>query len=137
MPRSFDNLKPTKGLASDKNIETKPKFVKREVDDKKQASDENIRTAAFTKNMEDVILHAAEEKKQLKLRYKKRTGEIKTYVVNPYSYRYKFSPRGGRQRMLFAYDVKDKHIKGFYVKNLLKVQKLSRTFRPIWPIEIY
>lgn len=99
---------------------------------------ENLRIAAFTKQMEKVILHAAKEKKQLRIRYKKATtNEIKTYIVNPYSYRWKFSEKGGRYRMLFAYDITDKHIKGFYLRNMLKVEKLSRTFRPMWPIEIY
>lgn len=131
MPRNFDNIYPTNS-----------ELIKREEVLKETSENENedgnVRLARFDKNMEKVILNAATEKKQLRIRYQKRTtGETKTYIVCPYSYRYMFNPKGGRQRALFAYDIKDKHIKGFYLKNLKRVEKLNRKFRPIWPIEIF
>ena len=145
MPRNNDNIKPATqhnrlDVTNEKIDQAKIEDIiasepePDEIDEK----EDKIRTAAFTKSMEKLILKAASEKKQLRIRYKKgTTGEIKTYIICPYSYRYKFSAKGGRYRMLFGYDIKDKHIKGFYLKNLLRVEKLNRGFRPIWPIEIY
>jgi hypothetical protein len=63
------------------------------------------------------------------------TGETKRYVVAPYSYRYR-KLRIGVRKMLFAYDMADKHIKGFVLANIKRVALTDRKFRPKWPVEI-
>jgi predicted DNA-binding transcriptional regulator YafY len=88
------------------------------------------------RNKKLAIREAALRKSQIILRYVKvTTGESKRYVVAPYSYRYR-KLRAGRRKMLFAYDMKDKHIKGFVLKNIRKVAITDRKFRPKWRVEI-
>jgi len=88
------------------------------------------------RNKRLAIREAALRKVQIVIRYvKTTTGESKRYVVAPYSYRYR-RLRVGRRKMLFAYDMSDKHIKGFSLKNIRKVAITDRKFRPKWPIEI-
>ena len=78
---------------------------------------------------------AANELKQVMIIYKKETtGEVKRYRVAPYSYRYR-RLKVGIRKMFFAYDMSDKHIKGFVLKNIRTVEILSRKFRPKWPVE--
>jgi len=82
------------------------------------------------------IREAALRNVQVVLTYKKdTTGEVKKYVVAPYSYRYRRLKTGNR-KMLFAYDMKAKHIKGFVLRNIRKVAITDRKFRPKWPVEI-
>jgi hypothetical protein len=70
------------------------------------------------------------------LTYKKdTTGETKQYIAACYSYRYR-RLKTGLKKMLFAYDMEDKHIKGFVVRNIRKVALTDRKFRPKWPVEI-
>jgi hypothetical protein len=66
---------------------------------------------------------------------KETTGESKKYVVAPYSYRYR-RLKGGLRKLLFAYDMEDKHIKGFLIGNVKKVALTDRKFTPMWPVEI-
>ena len=88
------------------------------------------------RNKRLTIREGALRKVQIILRYVKvTTGESKRYVVAPYSYRYR-KLRSGRRKMLFVYDMKDKHIKGFVLKNIRKVALTDRKFRPKWPIEL-
>jgi len=88
------------------------------------------------RNKRLAIREAALRKVQIILRYVKvTTGESKRYVVAPYSYRYR-KLRIGRRKMLFAYDMQSKHIKGFVLKNIRKVALTDRKFRPKWPIEL-
>ena len=82
------------------------------------------------------VKEAALRRTQIILTYKKvTTGEVKKYVVAPYSYRYR-RLRSGRRKLLFAYDMKSKHIKGFVTRNIRKVAITDRKFRPKWPVEI-
>jgi predicted DNA-binding transcriptional regulator YafY len=82
------------------------------------------------------VREAALRRVQVVLTYKKETtGEVKKYVVAPYSYRYRRLKSGSR-KMLFAYDMKAKHIKGFVLRNIRKVALTDRKFRPKWPVEI-
>jgi hypothetical protein len=67
--------------------------------------------------------------------HKTTTGETKKYVVAPYSYRYRRLKEGMR-KMLFAYDMRDKHIKGFSINNIWNVALTDRKFRPQWRVEI-
>lgn len=89
-----------------------------------------------SKNLSLLIRHAAKGLFQIQMTYKKdTTGETKSYRVAPYSYRYRISKKV-RKKMLFAYDMDDKHIKGFVMRNVLKVKILEKKFRPKWPVEI-
>lgn len=84
-----------------------------------------------------LIRIAAINHQQIDLTYTKiTTKETKHYTCCPYSYRYRFL-RMGRTKLMFAYDVDDKHIKGFVVKNIRKVKILEKHFRPKWEIEIW
>jgi len=88
------------------------------------------------RNKRLTVREAALRKVQVVLTYKKETtGEVKKYVVAPYSYRYRRLKSGSR-KMLFAYDMKAKHIKGFVLRNIRKVAITDRKFRPKWPVEI-
>jgi predicted DNA-binding transcriptional regulator YafY len=93
--------------------------------------------AAFkSKKPKLLIRNAAKGLFQIQMTYKKdTTGETKSYRVAPYSYRSRKTKKGNRL-MLFAYDMDDKHIKGFVMRNVLKVKILEKKFRPKWPVEI-
>lgn len=58
------------------------------------------------------------------------------YTVCPYSYRYRRMADKSRKKLLFAWDVDDKHIKGFVLANIRKVALTDRKFRPRWKVEI-
>lgn len=82
------------------------------------------------------IREAALRNVQIVMRYRKTTtGELKKYIVAPYSYRYRMT-KNGRRKMLFAYDMKERKIKGFVVKGIRNVSITDRKFRPKWPVEI-
>ena len=88
------------------------------------------------RDVRTLIMMAANELKQIMIIYKKETtGEVKRYRVAPYSYRYRRLKIGIR-KMFFAYDMSDKHIKGFVLKNIRTVEILSRRYRPLWPVEL-
>ena len=88
------------------------------------------------RNKRLTIQEAALRRVQVIITYRKMTtGETKKYVVAPYSYRYR-QTRDGRRKMLFAYDMKEKHIKGYALRNIRKVALTDRKFRPQWPVEI-
>lgn len=88
------------------------------------------------RNTRMAIREAALRRVQIIITYLKiTTGETKKYVVCPYSYRYR-RLRVGWRRLLFAYDVDDRHIKGFVIGNVRKVAITDRKFRPMWPVEI-
>jgi predicted DNA-binding transcriptional regulator YafY len=92
--------------------------------------------ALKSKNVNVLLRKAAVDLKQVQMKYKKdTTGEVKSYRVAPYSYRFRMSNKR-RKRMLFAYDMDDKHIKGFVMRNILKVEILEKKFKPKWPVEI-
>jgi hypothetical protein len=38
--------------------------------------------------------------------------------------------------MLFAYDMRDKHIKGYVMTNVRKAALTDRRFTPKWPVEL-
>ena len=83
-----------------------------------------------------LIMSAANQLKQIMIIYKKETtGEVKRYRVSPYSYRYR-RLKTGVKKMFFAYDMTDKHIKGFVLKNIRTVEVLSKRYRPKWPVEL-
>jgi hypothetical protein len=74
---------------------------------------------------------------QIILTYKKETtGEVKTYVVCPYEWKYRRLKRGVK-KVLYAFDMKDAHIKSFVQVNIKKVALTDRKFRPKWPVRIF
>jgi predicted DNA-binding transcriptional regulator YafY len=88
------------------------------------------------RNKRLAIREGALRKVQIVITYvKTTTRERKDYVVAPYSWRYR-RLRVGRRKMLFAYDMKDKHIKGFALRNIRNVAITDRKYRPKWPVEI-
>jgi predicted DNA-binding transcriptional regulator YafY len=87
------------------------------------------------RNTRMAIREAALRVVQIIITYKKETtGETKMYIVCPYSLRYR-RLKSGLRKLLFAYDVDDKHIKGFVIGNIKKVVITDRRFRPLWPVE--
>jgi predicted DNA-binding transcriptional regulator YafY len=88
------------------------------------------------RNKAIAVQEAALRLVQIVIIYKKiTTGEVKRYVVAPYSYRYR-RLRIGRRKVLYAYDMRDRHIKSFVWNNIRKVAITDRKFRPKWPVEI-
>jgi predicted DNA-binding transcriptional regulator YafY len=87
------------------------------------------------RNTRMAIREAALRMVQIIIVYKKETtGETKRYIVCPYSMRYR-RLKTGIKKLLFAYDVDDKHIKGFVIGNIKKVALTDRRFRPMWSVE--
>lgn len=88
------------------------------------------------RNTRMAIREAALRLVQVVIMYQKETtGEVKKYIVCPYSYRYR-RLKTGMKKLLFAYDMDDRHIKGFVIGNVKKVALTDRKFRPMWPVEI-
>lgn len=82
-----------------------------------------------------IIREAALEGKVVRIRYKKlAAGRIGEYFVEPYSYRIRHVKTGIR-KMFFAYDVKDKRIKGFVFVGIRKVEITKRKYKPRWDVE--
>jgi len=79
---------------------------------------------------------AALQKKLVEITYKKTTtGEVKTYKLEPYSFRY-IRMKVGVRKSLFAFDVNEKRIKSFSMRDIKKIEMLPNKFVPRWPIEI-
>ena len=88
------------------------------------------------RNRNVAIREAALRNVQIVITYKKTTtGETKKYIVAPYSHRYR-KLKVGMRKMLYAYDMADKRIKSFALRNIRKVALTNRKFRPKWPIEL-
>lgn len=111
--------------------EKAPKRLPRRVGEKPKAG-----TLFAKRNKRLTIREAALRLVQVVITYKKTTtGEVKKYVVAPYSYRYR-RLQVGLRKMLFAYDMADNHIKGFSIKDISNIALTDRKFRPKWPVEI-
>ena len=136
MPRSYQKIL-EKGInriqfIADQELKAKKRKPKR--------TGEKMRTGTLFagRNKRLAIREAALRTVQIIIRYKKITnGETKKYIVAPYSYRYRMT-RNGRRKMLFAYDMEDKRIKGFVLKGIKNVSITDRKFRPKngWAVEI-
>lgn len=88
------------------------------------------------RNKRLTIREAAKRKVQIILTYKKvTTGETKKYIVAPYEWKYRIL-KDGRRKVLYAYDMKEGHIKSFVQRNIQKVALTDRKFKPKWPIKI-
>lgn len=76
--------------------------------------------------------------------YTKITEDYATriWLVEPYSYRYRWLTGGGRwqpsilKKVFFGYDVEDDTIKMFMYGNIHDVTITSETFSPQWQVEI-
>lgn len=79
---------------------------------------------------------AALKRKMVRITYKKTTtGEVKVYLIEPYSFRY-LRMNVGVRKSLFGYDTKEKRIKSFAMRNITKIEMTNSGFSPRWPIEI-
>ena len=88
------------------------------------------------RNKNLAIREAALRKSQIVITYKKTTtGETKEYVVAAYEFAFKRLKVGSR-KILWAYDMKDKRIKNFATRNIVRVAITDRKFTPKWPIKI-
>ena len=88
------------------------------------------------RNVRMAIREGALRRVQIIITYLKiTTGETVRRVVNPYSWRVR-KLRIGRRKMLYAYDVDDRHIKSFVLGNIKRVALSDRKFRPMWVVEI-
>jgi len=93
-------------------------------------------TLFAARNKRLAIREAALRRAQIVITYQKTTtNETKKYIVAPYSYRYRML-KVGRRKMLFAYDMKDRHIKGFALRNIRRAAITERKFVPKWVVEI-
>lgn len=74
------------------------------------------------------IEKAAKSQRIVYIRYRKMsTGEVRGYKIEPYSRRGDY---------LYGYDISDRHIKKFYIPNILSVRITTEKFIPRWTIEI-
>jgi predicted DNA-binding transcriptional regulator YafY len=90
----------------------------------------------FSRYVRMAIRQAAIDKVQIVLDYTKiTTGENKRYIVEPYEISTR-NLKPGRRKVLWAYDVKDKHIKSFVLTKIKKVAITRKSFSPIWTIKI-
>jgi len=88
------------------------------------------------RNKRLAIREAALRLSEIVITYRKTTtGETKKYVVAPYEWKYR-RLRVGLRKMLYAYDMRDKHIKSFAQRNIRNVAITDRKFRPKWPVRI-
>ncbi len=88
------------------------------------------------RNKRLTIREAALRRAQMIIRYKKiTTGEFKTYVVAPYEWKYR-RLKIGLRKVLYAYDMVDRHIKSFVQSNIRNVTISDRKFAPKWPVKI-
>jgi len=114
-----------------KQEELAPKRRPRRVGQKQKTG-----TLFAIRNKRLAIREAALRNVQVVLTYRKTTtNETKKYVVSVYSYRTK-RLKGGMRKMLYAYDMRDRHIKGFVLRNVRNVAITDRKFSPKWPVEI-
>jgi len=88
------------------------------------------------RNKRITIREGALRRVQIIITYTKiTTRTTHKYVVCPYEWSYR-RLRSGRKKMLWAYDVEDRHIKSFVQTNIKNVALTDRKFQPRWPIMI-
>ena len=87
------------------------------------------------RNKRLAIREGALRKVQLVVTFKKTTtGEVKKYIVAPYEISYR-RLNVGLRKSLWAYDMKEKRIKSFAVRNIKNVAITDRKFVPKWPVK--
>lgn len=83
----------------------------------------NIRNSAGTKTL-------------LWITYTKTTdGTTHSYLVEPYSFRYR-RIKVGIRKMLYGFDVEDGHIKSFALRNIKSATNTKQKYRPKFKVEI-
>jgi hypothetical protein len=88
------------------------------------------------RNKRLAIREGALRRVQIIISYTKiTTRSTHKYRVCPYEWSYR-RLRSGRKKMLWAYDVDDRHIKSFVQANIRNVSLTDRKFSPLWPIKI-
>lgn len=96
-------------------------------------------TLMAQRNKRVSIMEAARRRSKIAMRYQKVSGEVKTYLVEPYSYRYK-KLRAGIRKVLYAYHFDPKRRKGtikmFVLRGVKNVRVTYRRYRPRWKIEL-
>ena len=96
----------------------------------------NTGTLFAIRNKRLAIREAALRRVQIVITYRKiTTGEIKKYVVAPYEWKNRIL-KVGRRKMLWAYDMEDRHIKSFVQRNIRNVALTNRKYVPKWPVKI-
>ena len=120
-----------KGVAKSNDKKIQPLKAKKP---KKPKADMNKVVGAHAKRL--YVIRAADSKLHVKIKYRKVSGETKTYVVAPYSYRWRKNKNGTRWKALYAYDSDENKIKSFYIRNIKSVSMTEKKFRPKWRIEI-
>jgi len=60
---------------------------------------------------------------------------IKTYTLEPYSYRYRRTKNRGQRKYFFGFDQVDNTIKCFLVNGIKAAQILPEKFSPRWEVE--
>jgi len=82
------------------------------------------------------IREGAKRVAKIRLAYKSiRTGEWKTYLLEPYAFRHRRTEIG-RVRVLYAYHGSHKRIHMFIMRNIGRVFVTALPFQPRWPVEI-
>lgn len=88
------------------------------------------------RNKNIAIREGALRRVQIVLTYVKiTTRERKKYVVAPYEFKFRRLKKGLR-KVLYAYDMEDKHIKNFVSRNIQNVALTDRKFVPKWEVKI-
>ena len=86
------------------------------------------------RNKNLAIREAALRRVQINITFQKTTNKaINIYTVAPYELKYR-RLKVGLRKCLWAYDMKDKHIKSFAMRNIRKVAITDRKYVPKWPV---
>lgn len=139
MARNIKKIKLKLGLDNLKNDQDKENFVKQQKEKSRISRKKKKKFKELTgvQSRRIVIRESAAGRKYVLIKYKKvNTGKTKTYMVAPYSYRFRRRPTGQLLKALYAFDFNDKHIKSFYLVNILSVSRTNSNFKPRWPVEI-
>jgi hypothetical protein len=88
------------------------------------------------RNKRLAIREGALRRVQIIISYTKiTTHSTHRYIVCPYEWKYR-RLKSGRKKMLWAYDVDDRHIKSFVQSNIRNVALTDKKFTPIWKVKI-
>lgn len=89
------------------------------------------------RNTRLAIRESALRRMQCVIRYRKiTTGETKKYICAPYELKYRRLKAGWR-KMFWGYDMDDKHIKSFVMKEVKNVSITDRPYRPKWAVKFF
>ena len=134
MPRDVNMRKNFKEQFGEKAQAKKPKAKAKKPKKKKR---QTFKEAFGDRAKRTYIATAANELKHIVITYRKiTTGEVKQYLVAPYSYRFRRNKKGSRLKALYAYDADDKKIKSFYIRNIKTVAQSPKSFKPMWAVEL-